>query len=486
MLGLCWLTTMAALLAAVDEPDAAEWVRRLGSDRFAGRVEAARALEKLGPSALPALRAAADSPDPRIRARAASLRETLERRTETDRVTLPTLVRLDFRDRPLGEVIDAMNARHGFGLALRLAPAFPGMIGRPPALKAKEDEMRARRVTVVADRELPFWEALDRLRAAGRVTPALDPRSPFGLSSASFVLLDDPGGPSLTSDSGPFRVRLTGLHATFEHDFVGTPSPAEGTPRALTRPRAGPELIVRMSVVPEPGRLVRQVGPTTIVEAVDDRGRSLLPDGGRNDPLYPQPPTLNGSSGFPLSASLGVPDPAARAIRRLRGTLPVVAVAYASDPIVIPLDGAIGGAVRRDDLTIAVVAVERGEGQVTVEVEVAPDRPPNLRPEPYNPTRPPDFTKFRADQLLNRLELRDAGGRQLALSWTQGRGRNPMTGQHRVRLTPNVVFEDQPPDAAGRLRPPIARRPVPVELRFHGFVQATLTVSFDFRDVPLP
>ena len=210
---------------------------------------------------VPALRAAGVSENPRIRARVASSREALERRAETDRVTHPTFVRLDFNDRRLSEVIDALNGRQGFSLAVQLGP-LPSrtMIGLPPVAKAREDEVQARRVTVEADRELPFWEAVDRLVAAGHLTPELDPQSPFGLSNAPFRLFDDPGGPSVRSDVGPFRVRVTGLHATFEQDVVGAMSPAAGTPRAAARKRDGGELLVRMAVILEPGRVVRQFG----------------------------------------------------------------------------------------------------------------------------------------------------------------------------------------------------------------------------------
>jgi hypothetical protein len=90
------------------------------------------------------------------------------------------------------------------------------------------------------------------------------------------------------------------------------------------------------------------------------------------------------------------------------------------------------------------------------------------------------------DELLNRLELLDASGRELALSWNQGHGRDQMTINRRVRLTPTVIYEDQPPDAAGNFRPRIGTIPVPAELLYHGFVQTLSEVRFDFNDIPLP
>jgi hypothetical protein len=249
-----------------------------------------------------------------------------------------------------------------------------------------------------------------------------------------------------------------------------------------------------MVVIPEPGLLVRQVGRPTFVEAVDDRNRSLLPpeirNVGPNDrwDANHQRPDLNGSSDFGLAASLRLPDQAGRSIRRLRGSVPVVIVAYASDPIAIPLEGAAGKSVHNNEVTVTVLEVAKNDnaGVTAVEVEVAPHRPAGREPNPWNLSGPPDFVTFRTDQLLNRLELLDAKGRELALQWTQGHGRDMMTINQRVRLMPTVLYEDQPPAAAGNFQPRTAKKPVPVELHYYGFVQTLSNVRFDFHDIPLP
>lgn len=492
MMGVCFLS-IVALLAAADGPETAGWIRRLGSDRFADRVEATRALERLGPSALPALRAARDSEDPRVRARVVALLESIGRGADLDRLTRPTLIALDFRDRPLSEVIDALNARHDLGLTLQLGPLPPrGMIG-PASRDPREAEARSRRVTLEADRPLPFWEVIDRLSDVGHLQHDLHPQGRFGLSKGRFLLFAGLGGTSIASDSGPIRVRITGLHATFERDFVGDASPG-GAPRPPALRRGDRHLAIRMAVLPEPGRVVRQAGPPTLAEAIDDRGRSLLtPDGDVTpDPAsrtVRQVPTLNGNSGFELSAGLRLPDQASRSIRRLRGSIPVVIVAYSSRPIVIPLEGAAGKSLGNDEATVIIIEVDHNDNAgVTVEVEVIPRGP--APPEPDFRTRPgpPDFTTLRMGQspLLNRLELLDARGRELALSWNQGRARDWQSNQRRVRLTPMILYEDQPPDPAGGFRPRVARKPVPVELRYYGLVQTVTTLSFDFHDVPLP
>ena len=495
MMGVCCLT-IGALLVVADEPDPTELVRRLGSDRFAERVEATKALERLGPAALPALRAAQDSATPRVRVRVAALLETLERRADVDRLTRPTLITLDFRDRAWSEIVDELNARHNLGLTLQFGP-LPrrGMMDLPsPGQKAKEAEFRSRRVTLEADRALPFWEVVDRLCAAGHLQHDLHPLEHFGLTKGRFLLFAGLGGPSISSDSGPFRVRVIQLQSTFERNFAGATSPGGGgLPSPVLRGRDR-DLAIRMAVIPEPGLVVRPVGPPTFAEAVDDRNRSLLPPDGDVASDYAstanhQVPSLNGESGFALSAWLRLADQAGRSIRRFRGSIPVVIVAYSSRPLVIPLEGAAGKSVHNDEVTVSVLEVARDENAgVTVEVEVTPNRPAPPESDLWTRPGPPDFVTFRMGQgeLLNRLELLDARGRELDLSWNQGQGRDMLANQRRVRLTPTTLYEDAPPDPAGGFPPRIAKIPVPVELRYYGFVQTVTTIPFDFHDIPLP
>jgi hypothetical protein len=486
---------IGALFVTADEPEPSEWVRRLGSDRFAERLEATRAIEKLGRGALPALRAAKDSENPRVRVRVGALLETLDRRADIERLTRPTLIKLDFRDRPLCEIVEELNSRHDLGLTFQFGPVLRRrmMVFESPGQKASQVEVKLRRVTLEAAGALPFWEVVDRLCEVGHLQHDLYPQGRFGLPVGRFLLFSGLGDTSVSTDSGPFRIKVVDLHSTFKRDLVGATSAGGGLPEPAARDRGDGDLRVRMVVIPEPGLVVRQAGRPTFVEAVDDRNRSLLPaengNAERNDPwdATGQSPTLNGSSGFGLVAALRLPDQAGRSIRRLRGSVPVVIVSYASDPIAIPLKGAVGRSVRNDGVTVSVLEVAKDDDAgVTVEVEVAPNRPPGSEPGPWNRSGPPDFVTFRTDQLLNRLELLDARGRELDLSWTQGHGRDMMAIERRVRLTPTIVYEDQRQGAAGNFRRRTAKKPVPVELRCYGFVQTLSALSFDFHDIPLP
>src|SRR5437763_1828212 len=105
---------LSAALVRVGEPDPPALVGRLGAPRWADREAAARALERRGRAALPALRAGRESRDPEVRARAAALIE----RIESGALVQPTLVRLDYRDRPLADVVRDLADRAGMPLVL--------------------------------------------------------------------------------------------------------------------------------------------------------------------------------------------------------------------------------------------------------------------------------------------------------------------------------------------------------------------------------
>ena len=97
-----------------------------------------------------------------------------------------------------------------------------------------------------------------------------------------------------------------------------------------------------LAVLAEPGLMLHQNGAVVVTEATDDRGRSLAPSA----PAELDPGPANRSrqarmtaDAIQVNAVLAAPDPPATVIRRLRGKVPVIAVARGSDPIVIPLKG---------------------------------------------------------------------------------------------------------------------------------------------------
>ena len=113
MLHLSVLLVLTSALAV--DISTAELIAMLGSADRVVREEAARTLEERGDLALSALRTARDlAKTPEARKQLADLIARVEARS-LDR---PTMVALDFDDRPLGEAVEALAKRSGFALAL--------------------------------------------------------------------------------------------------------------------------------------------------------------------------------------------------------------------------------------------------------------------------------------------------------------------------------------------------------------------------------
>src|SRR5262245_22101004 len=142
------IISMIAVFAQATGPDSAPGlIERLGTD---GHAEAESTLLRLGARALPSLRMAAAGREGRVRPHAAALVDRIEQVL----LTGPTLVALDYRDRPLKEVIDSLAERSGMRLSLN---------------PANEDRWRNLRVTLREPEPVPFWRAIDRLAREARL-----------------------------------------------------------------------------------------------------------------------------------------------------------------------------------------------------------------------------------------------------------------------------------------------------------------------------
>ena len=267
------LTFVLASASVDDQSDAVTLIGRLGAPSFDDRVAAYKALEQLGTKAMPALRAAVKSSDSRVRSRARALIESIGRHDESDRVARPIMLRLDFRNRPLGEIVDTLNERHDLGLSLRLGPEpRMGMMMVDQEQASRLKALRDRRITLNAAQSLPFWEAIDRLCKAGTLHYGPARGQGLGTSRGSLLLMADRTGRGPVSDFGPFRVQITNVHSVFERDFTLDPDLA----RRDVQPAGSGDLGVTLNVLPEPGLMLRQNGAMIVTEATDERGRSLV------------------------------------------------------------------------------------------------------------------------------------------------------------------------------------------------------------------
>jgi hypothetical protein len=477
------LTLVLASAPADDRLDAVTLIGRLGSESFDDRVAAYKGLERLGGAALPALRAAADTSDMRVRSRVLALIESIGRQVEAERFAQPTIIRLDIRTRPLGEVVDALNDRYDLGLSLRLGPEPErGLMVVDPGGPDRLKELRAREIRTRAARPLPYWEAIDRLCEAGSLRYGVSLRQ-FGTGRGSLVLMADRTGRGPVSDSGPFRVQITWAHPVFNRDF-----PIDFVPRRRgAKPPGAGDLTVPLAVLPEPGLMLRRNGPVSITEATDDRGRSLAP----RAPAEPDPGPANRSrqatyegDAIQVNAVLAAPDPPATAIRRLRGKVSVIAVARGSDPIVIPLkgEGVRGRPYSTRDLTLVVDEVSLAPGapawvKVTVR-DKSGDRATFAR---HDPPGPP-FAGYNRGGVLEHLQLHDADGRRLNHQLgMQMRGADTEGFFDRFQFIVSSRSEDGP-----GVGPGTSKAPIPSELRYYPFVQTVMEIPFDFRDVPMP
>ena len=438
---------LLALLLARSSPDGADrLVAKLGAADPAEREAATAALERLGDEARPALTVAVGSDDPEVRVRA----ERVLGRIEEQAIGRPTMVALDFEDRPLAEVVAALADRTGFRLGL--APGGEASWHRRP-------------ITVREPAPVPFWRAVDRIAEAGDVrldrflaadlnTPAPNPVLRF---------LGGRGRPGPVVDDGPIRIKLVGLH--YHHDL-----PLDQPPSLAPLParRTGQQFFATLEITAEPRMiLVQPAGPPgdlprpTVVEAADDRDQSLVPEPGAVG--VPSSMSLQGTRAT-LTLHLRRPEGPGAAIKVLRATAPLTIVARRSAPLVVPLADAEGRSFRQGDqvVTVQKIQVSTVPNQSTLTLEIS--GPPASNPSP-NPR----------DWLHARFEVVDADGK--VLPWMN---RSALTGGETqslvmtLRPAPRLVL--QPPEPTGP----------PAQLRLYKLITVRRDVAFEFRDLPMP
>jgi hypothetical protein len=430
------------------EVDASTLVSKLGSTRFADREAAARALEGMGREAVVSLRAARFDTDPEVRTRAADLLERIERTL----LVQPTPIALDFTNRPLAEVVQTMSTRAGMPLALD---------------PDENDRWLNLRTTLVAEKPVPFWTAVDRLCAASpRLRAGLGPPTAAGRGSSPSILLFDPGErarpPAPTSDSGPFRVKVVSLH--YQRDRLLDAVPGAGDDLG-----AAEQFQARLQVLCEPRLMISQGGGPRILEAVDDAGQSLRlisraaePDDGAA--LFSDF-GMSGTVQFPLA--LRYPDRPGRVIKRLRGVVPVTVSARKPDPIVARLVGATGKTFLGNDASLVVrdVKSDPNESRITLVFSVQPrgESAPGVLPS----ARRARMFGLGGEFSEQQFEVLDARGKPLILLMQEA---NPEGDS--VRLTLVLAKTD---GAAA-----------PALLKFYGLTRTTADVDFAFQDIPMP
>lgn len=471
---LTWLV-LAAVLAQPPAETPADLVKRLGSSRYQEREAASSALLRLGTSALPVLRAAAESGDPEVSGRA----QEIAARIENEALAGPSLLRFGGGDRTLDELLAEVR-RQGPN-RLDWHPETPG-----PA--------RQRRIHLEAREPLTFWQTVDRICEAGqmRYVPA-DPIS--RIHDPQFRLFLTPGADHpYRADDGPFRLELCGLGQFRGVNLVpNDPAPdvrqfASVDPPPLYGARTA-GLGLRLRLIVEPRLLIARHGGLFVTEAVDDRGASLLPGEGAKELCCGLGGIIPARAWSTLWPTLQAPAYPVRSIKRLTLTIPVEVVSRRDEPLVIPLADAKGKTFHHGKTTLRILGVTEHDtaffplikftirSDERVVGELHGGSPRDLTPGD-RPVRP-ELTE-------SVLQVFDARGRPFG--WYGCNAPEAPDGGLNVELKldghgGNSVAET---GVAGVARPEGGRPPVPATLRYYEYARHVVYPTFTFRDIPIP
>jgi hypothetical protein len=434
------LLFLTVATARAQEDDPAGWIKQLGSDREDVRAAAETALERRGREVLPLLRVATDARDPVIRARALALIE----RIQAALLARPTMVTLDFHDRPVAEVVETIQRRSGLALELfpKDSPVWP-----------------QRRVTLHQEEPVPFLEAVDRLCEAGGLHLNFWQSEEERGREPAFRLVDGREERAPVSYSGAFRVALLSIHdhhdLSFESEF-----PARFDPRSPVRlPRKPPraQLYVRLKVTAEPRMSIRLDRPLRWTEAVDDQGQSLMPlagdqvgDGRGVAELTP--------SQIIFSVPLKHPVRRGTAIRRLLGVVSVMGSTRAPEPLTLSL---------KDKDAVGRKVEGRGAALEVREIRESPGRPWEMKL--FVRTEDPRENTGLPSTWLQNSQFELVDGR----------------GQPSRALFSYAYVEKDLKAVTFRLLEG-ERAALPVELRYYSLTRATAEVPFEFTDIEMP
>ncbi len=426
----------------------------LGSNRFAQREAAERALTGLGWRAISALKAAESNPDSEIRVRA----ESILKKVEGTLLTEPTMMHLDFTDAKLSDVVFALNQQTG--LKLQLLPA---------SAPSWED----RRITIRSGKSLPFWQAIDSLCQVGSVHYVFGGQGDFDQNEATVPLYDGfAAHQGKFADRGPFRIQLASLHCQSEVHLNGDPianpeailagsmKVAATTPQGLT----SRQFFLQVLVGAEPRLAITPSGPVQVFEATDDQGRSLVMPS-RGAILHHESGYLgvNTSPLVHLRVDLAYPDGLARRLKRIKGSIPLNVSTRKPDPIEISLAIGSGQSVHQNGVTITL-------GELRL---IQPDQPPTIeltikaRVSVANPDVEEEDAEVHAMTSPQQLEVLDAAGR--TVPWFPS---SSIYNGEEVKLTLTLL------ERAGTLQP--------TTIRYHRVIRDRVEVPFEFRDIPLP
>lgn len=425
---------------APPEQSVPKLIEQLGDQDFKVREAAVRAIEKLGPEALPALRKAKDHPDPEVRRRV----EKWIPEFETLEFVAPKLISMDVKDRPLHDVVKELAKQSGYKIEF-----------------AKEDGRLQKAVSFKFDK-LSFWEAFDKVCLAGGMTLSDRYRSSDGLNLA-FDQLINPH----VSHQGAFRVSAGGFYhsqecaVTRRIEFEGRVRPGQSSKEE--KRRDSESFSFQFTITAESRLLLLAVDEPRLIEAVDDQKQSLVPkkdpeNEARHSMLYAGHFGGHYRCSSSVQVSLLAPSMNAKSLKVLRGTIPVyLQKEKKTVTLVDDLVKAQGKKCIADGLTVEIIVFKLGpDDEYRLYFTVAGKKP--------------DAGSQR-DAMEESFELEDAKG-------TRYTATSSMSGGPIWNLEALMSFS---PDVKNP--GPIVQ---PVKLLYIRNTPMLYHVPFEFKDLPLP
>ncbi len=397
-------------------------IRQLEDRDFKVRDAAAKAIEALGPKALPALRKAAASTNPGVREQVARWIT----RFDNDVLLQPKCVTLRLQQRMSSEALNELGKSAGYAFQLYDRESRTGT-------------RRDLHLEVV-----PFWEAFDKICSQGGIH-FLDVQTS---ESALDVIRDGHFAP-FASYHGAFRTAVTRLCYQHQRDVQLGQIPIKG---ALQR-TSSESLTLSLTIDAEPKIRLIACRTVEITHVDDDRGQELKMIG---KPVTEPPGSANtsGCQSYRQKAGADVffppASPGATHLRRVKGRFAIVVAC--DRRLRLFSDKDLGMSGRRDDIDGLHVelgpleATPAGDHRVSVSISGA-------NAEEW-------------DNTCSLLELVDGAG-----------NRHPFRDiETSVRRSDCVVSSlTFPPGVAG-----------PVKLQHTYWKRVSCEVPFEFQNLPLP
>jgi hypothetical protein len=475
-------------------PDPDALIEKLGSASYAER-EATKSLESLGSKALPALRSALKAKDPEVRIRA----KAMINRIEGNLLIQESLVRLDFKDVSLDEIVKSLKKQTGAEVTL----GAPG------------PEFAGRRITLRETQPVPFWKAIDRICAEAKLSFQYQYMGPRG---QSLVLSSQPNLVNQPSYyHGPFRVSIVSLSYQSEILFqqnarmvaqmrpvaprlggvakktgvlplakarAGSPGPGEAE-KADNAPARIVQFRAQFQVAPEPRMTFSLTGNLKLLEAVDELGQSLVPSATDDERTFGPMGMMSGPVGMMsngmmsgqmanLAAPLRRPETPGKQIKTLRGTVDVTVSSPRANPLVIPLENAVGKTFQNDDRHVVVNSID------------------------IDPMTRQDVIELTVDDLDELFRADGSGGVGMAVpngmiggGFGRRIGGDPSRGQIQILTSTgqSASYQTSIDSDAGRLTLRVLQVPQMgeiKEIRISSVIRAVAKVPFEFHDLPMP